>query len=173
MNERLTPPSEDREITDEQKRQLIDTIRELAPFKGQPIDRFGSYETRFLYGEDDGYVSVYIPGLSGVELPDGFVDDAVRVIKRIPEDLGNGTTMVRMCAYIIHESDLSAEYSEDVKGFDTETGVRVGPKPTEDIESFLEAYHLEQELRIDPTFTDERKQELETLLASLNPDDTF
>lgn len=173
MNERMTHPDKEPEITDEQKRQLIDRIRAFTPFTGQAVDRFGSYETRFLYGEDEGYVSIYIPGLSGVDLPDGFVDDAVRVIKRIPEHLDNGVSIVHMTAYTIHEASLEAEYTEDAKAFDTETGERVGPKPTEDVTKFLEAYHMEQELRVDPAFTQRRLDELNDILDNLDPNDTF
>lgn len=174
MNERYNGPRDNEpEISDEEKRVFIDKVRAFAPFKGQPVDRFGAYETRILYGEDEGYVSIYIPGLSGVEIEGEMIDDAVRVIKRIPEDLGNGTTIVHMTAYTIHETDLRAEYTEDEKAFDTETGERVGPKPTDDIDSFIEAYHLEQEIRVSPTFTAERLREVEELLDSLDPNDTF
>lgn len=173
MNERYNGPrGPEQEVTDDQKRAVIARARELAPFKGQPVDQFGAYETRFLYG-DAGHVAVHIPGLSGVHIPGRIIDDKVQIIRKIPEELDNGVTLVHMYSYEIYETDMSAEYNEDVRPFDTQTGEAIGPNARDDIDAFMEAQDMEAEFRVDPTFTTERLREVTELLDSLDPNDTF
>ena len=172
MNERYSgPQGPQQEITDDEKRAFVAQVREIAPFSGQPVDRFGAYETRFLYGEE-GYVSVYVPGLSGVEVPGSMIDDAVTIIQRLEDELDNGMTIVHMKQYKIEETDLTATYSEDTKVFNTETGALIGPKAVDDIPGFIEAQNLRHSI-VDPTFTTERLREAYELLDSLDPNDTF
>jgi hypothetical protein len=173
MSERYDGPRDNEpEISKEQKQALIQRVREFAPFTGQRVDIFGAYETRFLYGTA-GHVTIHIPGLSGTHVPGSIIDDMVQIIKKVPEELDNGITLVHMYSYSIYETDLSAEYKEDVRPFDTHTAEPIGPNARDDTDAFLEAQGMEDEFRVDPTFTAERLREVTELLDSLDPEDTF
>lgn len=175
MYEHFTDSSAEREITPDAKRALIARVREMAPFdpaRINKVDMFGCYETCFLYGEE-GYVSMYVPGLAGVELEDEMIDTSIRVCKRVPEELDTGMTVVTTTSYIVDEITLDARYTEDEHVFDTETGLRVGPKLTDQPERLMEIASMEREFRVSPVFTEARLAEVNELLDSLNPDDTF
>lgn len=175
MNEHFTDSSAEREITPDAKRAFIARVREMAPFdqaRINKVDMFGCYETCFLYGEA-GYVSVYVPGLAGVGLEDEMIDTAVHVCKRVPEELENGMTVVTTTSYIVDEITLDARYTEDEHVFDTETGQRIGPKLSDQPERMIEIAAMEHEFRVSPIFTDARLAEVNEVLDSLNPKDTF
>jgi len=168
MNERLRP--DESEINNDAKQAFIEKARNLAPFKRQHVDVFGSYVTNF--EQENGYTSVYIPGLAG-HLQDGeLIDDAVRILERKPEELDNGFTIVRIKNYIVHVINLKAQYREDVKVFDSD-GNSVNADVTPDMKQYIEAYDMDKILGVSPVFTYDRLHEVYDLLDSLDPNDTF
>ncbi|MBC7512246.1 hypothetical protein H7142_01120 [Candidatus Saccharibacteria bacterium] len=175
MSEHISDSSAEREISPSEKLGLVQRVRKLAPFdtdRINKVDRLGSYETCFIYGEE-GYVSIYVPGLAGIGIEGELIDTAVRVCKRIPDELENGMTVVTTTSYIIDELTLDARYVEDEHVFDTVTGKRIGPKLTDDPGRLMELASMEYEFRVSPVFTEARLAEVNEVLDSLDPEDTL
>jgi hypothetical protein len=178
MREFTTSP--ETEITDDEKRALIDAIRGLAPLEDKKPDAFGTYCRNFL--QPNGYTSIYIPGLAGLEDVEAhdaaedemaFVDDSVEVIERIEDVLENGLTSVHNRKWVINLKTLEAFYKESDMVFNSDTGTPFNAHHVADINQANEILDLEAKLGPSPIFTATRQHELLGLLDSLDPNDTF
>lgn len=170
MNERLY--SHEREISDDEKRALINRARQLAPYNGQRVDNFGAYATNFDQ-KHGGYTSIYIPSMAGLESEDEMIDDAVRIIERVIVEENENVTIIRNKSYKIHEASLEATYGEAIKVFDTETGKPIRSEIEQDLSAVVEAYDLEQKHGPSPVFTHDRLREVNELLDSLDPSERW
>jgi hypothetical protein len=168
------------EISDDEKRALIDKIRALAPLEDKKPDDFGTYRTNFM--QPDGYTTIYIPGLSGLEDVDiqntdeddiPMVDERVEVIERVEDVLDNGLTTVHNRQWVINEKTLEAYYRESDKVFNSDDGTPLTTPGTVDIADIVEIVDLEEKLRPSPLFNALRQHELLRLLDSLDLNDTF
>lgn len=172
MNEHLGHYEEPNEISIDERRSLIARVRALAPYTGQPVDQFGSYVTHYYHDDDDGFTSIYIPGLSGHIEPGKLFSDSVQVMdRRLEEEIGN-ISVVRVKSYVVHEADFTLEYSDELRTFDTQTGQLLQPDIQTDAEMVHEAQMYELPRRI-AEFTHERLTELLHHLDTLDPKDTF
>ncbi len=168
MSERPRPSDHDpsSEITTEQKQALIARIREIAPFTGQSIDRFGVFYTHFF--QDDRDVLVYIPEPSGAKLDGRLVDERVQLIQYVPEEPVTETTTVHITSYTVSETTLESEFHAEIRVFDTMTGVQASPMRGEETTKLVKAYAKEWELNTSP-ITETHLRDANALLDSLNP----
>jgi hypothetical protein len=159
----------DVEITDDQKRTLIARARAFAPFRGQPVDVFGSYVTHFNHQDEDGFTSIYIPGLSGTVNEGDLFSDNIQIVKRVPEFVDDWRAIMHITSYGIHETSMVTEYITDIRFFNVETGeeIRTPKTQVERIEASIEEYHT----RMEP-ITTSLLVDLNRLLDSLDPNDT-
>jgi hypothetical protein len=162
----------EQEITREEKIALISRARTLAPYRGQPIDQFGSFVTHFYHADDEGFTSIYIPGLSGHTEPGRLFSDSVQVMDRRLEEEIEGISLVRIRSYIVHETTLILEYVNELRAFDTQTGKPIQEDFRQDPERLVEAQLLEYPDRI-AAFTRQRLIELHQHLDTLDSEDTF
>ena len=171
MNEHMPTHDKEPEASLKDKMALVSRARQIAPFRGQPVDRFGSFVTNFNHAEGEGFTSIYIPGLSGVEQLGPGISDSIQIIRREPEELDASRTLVHLTSYAIHETDFSTEYKTDIRIFDTITGKEIRPQQ-EDLFEMMVAHAMERHLRA-AAFTASRLDEVNAHLDTLDPEDTF
>lgn len=172
MSEYLGNFETEPEISDAEKGALLRRVRDMAPYENQPFDHYGHYVTRIV-NPDGGFTALLIPVPADPDETDpNMYDGRVYVINHIPE-VTDGVTVVYMNSYAIHEDTLAAEYEEAIRLFDTETNRPLGPRPDEDMQSFLAAFNLEQQFKVSPVFTADRLEEVTILLDTLDPNDTL
>jgi hypothetical protein len=122
MTERFRDSEPTQEINHDQMNNVIDRLRLLAPYANQPVDQFGAYKTMFEHQDGEGYTTIYIPVMAGLEHVDGFVDDTYRIISRREEELNTGCTVVDTTTYGLRPTDMSTSYQQNALVYDSETG---------------------------------------------------
>ena len=174
MTERLGGHEQrpEQDITFDEKVVLISRIRGLAPYRGQAVDRFGSFVTHFNHADGEGFTSIYIPGLSGHKEQGKIFSDSVQVMERRLEEEMGGISLVRVKSYIVHEENYILEYVDELRAFDTATGKPIQENFRENPEGVLAAQLLEYPRRV-ADFTRERLEELHRHLDTIDPEDTF
>lgn len=174
MNERISSPVPNAEISNEQMVAFIDRAKGVAPYDDQIIDQFGAYQTRIEHPDAEGYVSVYIPTAADLQSEDNFVDDTVRVIDRREHVLDNGTILVDTTTYGVNVTDMTTTYGHTQFAYDAETGQRVGPKAqTQSVNDLLQVYDMNQAIHGPAILTQERLREVVALLENLDPSRRF
>lgn len=169
INRDPIPSPDQQEISSDDIRVFAEKVRQVAPYIDQPVDDFGSYVTNFAFDNDD-YVSIYVPVVADFAGEDALIDDAVRVLVRMENPLGDGRSIVTTKNYIVHELDGEADYSETTRIHDTETGVRLDRLATASLEDVMSLYSTNQQLGA-TIFTRERFVEVMGILNTLKPED--
>lgn len=162
-----TPPQ--MEISANDMHTFADKVRRVAPYENQPVDDFGSYVTNFAFDDDD-YVSLYVPVIADMASEDVLIDDAVRVVVRMENPLGDGRSIVITKSYIVHEADEVADYSETTRIYDTETGSCLDTPVETSLDEARSIYDTNQQLGT-TLFTHERLFEAMSILDTLKPED--
>jgi hypothetical protein len=175
MNERMVDSDDSQEITPQQMTALADRARALAPFDGQRIDDFGTYQTRYAHPDGSGYVSIYMPVASELQDIDPYVDDTVRIIDRREEELNETTTLVHTTTYAVSPADAMTNYEERDLAFDSQTGEQIGPRiqPDMSIAELTRAYNLNRAMNGPSVLTAARLQKVSELLYGIDPSERF
>ena len=177
MNDRLPhdhdpPPIDDEPPpTEKEKMALAGRAMGFVPYEeGMTPDQFGSYVKHFRLQEGLGFVSIYIPSLTSPREPGQIVSDSIWIVKRVPEDLGNGIGLTHITNYMIDEVDLSAIKITDMRVFDVATGKEIKPEMTaeERVRAGIEEFETQSSY-----LTHADLNEVNNLLDSLDPDDIF
>ncbi len=170
MSEHI-PPERYRTLTDDEKRVIIARAHELVPYEeGAVVDQLGSFVKHFRLPDEPGFVSIYIPGLAGTRTPGEVVSDSIWIVKRIPEDLGNGIGLTHITNYMIDLVDLSAVHIVDVRVFDIDSKAEIRPATGRDERAQQAREEFESQ---SSEMTTNEFAELTALLDSLDPNDTF
>ncbi len=170
MTNREPVPSQGQiEITAADIRAFAEKVRDVAPYTNQQVDDFGSYVTNFALDNND-YVSLYVPVVPEFASEDMLIDDAVRVLVRLENPLGDGRSVVITKSFIVHELDDVADYSETTRIHDTETGTRLDSPGETSLDEARSIYDTNQQLGT-TIFTRERLDEVVDILDTLKPED--
>lgn len=170
MNERqITPEST---IDQDHFDRIVQKVREVAPYEGQPVDGLGCYVTRYELPDVD--VGIFVPtfGADFAESEEDTYDDAVRIIVRREEVVDENYLIWYIKQYSLHLADNEAEYGESVKVCDALTGRPISAPTGDDYETIKTRYELEK-LTTSSIFTKQRYDEAMTVLDSLTPDQRF
>lgn len=163
MSEQYNP--QEAEIALPEKCAFIAKTRAAAPYRNQPIDYLGSYETRF--ERDDGYVSIYVPVLAeeGAD-KEGLIDNKVRVVVRHEDELSIGLVICKSEHYTVDMVTGEPDYDETVRVHDARTGARISSEMLDDPQAIIDMYSIKASL-FSRVFSRKRFDEVMPLLDEL------